>query len=56
VPTTYVVCRDDHAIPVVAQEMLAKRADEVRRLDSGHSPFLSVPDDLLSIIREVTGA
>jgi hypothetical protein len=56
VPTTYVVCHQDHALPVEAQEMLAKRADDVRYLDSGHSPFLSVPDDLLSIIREKAGA
>jgi pimeloyl-ACP methyl ester carboxylesterase len=56
VETTYVVCQDDHAFPVEAQEMLAKRADDVRYLDSGHSPFLSVPDDLLTIIREKAGA
>jgi pimeloyl-ACP methyl ester carboxylesterase len=56
VPTTYVVCQEDNAIPVEAQELLAKRAEDVRYLDSGHSPFLSVPDDLLSIIREKAGA
>lgn len=52
VPTTYVVCHEDRALPPEAQELLAKRAGEVRYLDSGHSPFLSVPDDLLAIIRE----
>jgi pimeloyl-ACP methyl ester carboxylesterase len=55
VDTTYVVCQQDHAVPVEAQEMLAKRAGEALYLDSGHSPFLSVPDDLLAIIRDKAG-
>jgi pimeloyl-ACP methyl ester carboxylesterase len=54
--TTYVICEDDNAIPVGAQEHLSERAGAVVRLQSGHSPFLSVPDDLLAVIREVAGA
>jgi pimeloyl-ACP methyl ester carboxylesterase len=53
VPTTYVICDRDNAIPVPAQEMLAGRADNVTRLDASHSPFLSQPDALVGIIRGV---
>ena len=53
VPTTYVICERDNAIPVPAQEMLAGRADNVHRLDASHSPFLSRPDEVVAIIRGV---
>jgi pimeloyl-ACP methyl ester carboxylesterase len=53
VPTTYVICDRDNAIPVPAQEMLAGRADNVTRLDTSHSPFLSQPDAVVGIIRGV---
>jgi pimeloyl-ACP methyl ester carboxylesterase len=56
VPTTYVVCERDNAIPVPAQEMLSQRAGTVRRLDASHSPFLSRPDEVVAIIREAAGA
>ena len=49
-PTTYVVCERDNAIPVFAQEAMAARAGRVERLDAGHSPFLSRPDELAEII------
>jgi pimeloyl-ACP methyl ester carboxylesterase len=53
VPTTYVVCERDNAIPVFAQDAMAQRAGAVRRLDAGHSPFLSQPDELVTVLREV---
>lgn len=53
VPTTYVICERDNAIPVPAQEMLAGRAGNVSRLDTSHSPFLSQPDAVVEIIRGV---
>ncbi|MFI5729040.1 alpha/beta fold hydrolase [Kribbella sp. NPDC051587] len=49
-PSTYVVCDDDNAIPVFAQEAMAQRAGTVERLHSGHSPFLSCPSELVAII------
>jgi pimeloyl-ACP methyl ester carboxylesterase len=55
VPTTYVICERDHAIPVPAQEMLSQRAGAVRRLDASHSPFLSKPDEIVEIIAELAG-
>jgi pimeloyl-ACP methyl ester carboxylesterase len=53
VPTTYVICERDNAIPVPAQEMLSGRAGNVARLDASHSPFLSRPDEVVGIIRGV---
>jgi pimeloyl-ACP methyl ester carboxylesterase len=52
VPSTYVVCERDNAIPPAAQEHMAAHAGIVSRLDSGHSPFLSRPHDVTAIIQE----
>jgi pimeloyl-ACP methyl ester carboxylesterase len=53
VPTTYVICDRDNAIPVFAQEHLAQRAGDVRRLDASHSPFLSRPGEVVALIAEL---
>jgi hypothetical protein len=51
IPSTYVICEADNAIPVAAQEAMAGRADEVFRLPTSHSPFLSQPAGLAGLIR-----
>lgn len=51
VPSTYVVCERDAAVPVVAQEMMAERAGRVLRIPTSHSPFLSRPAQLAGILR-----
>jgi pimeloyl-ACP methyl ester carboxylesterase len=51
IPNTYIVCEADNAIPVAAQEEMAKRADHVYRLNTSHSPFLSQPAALARLIR-----
>jgi len=53
VPSTYVICDRDNAIPVPAQEAMAARADTTHRLDSDHSPFLTDPDAVAALIRAV---
>ena len=53
IPSTYVICDLDNAIPVPAQEMLSGRAGAVQRLEASHSPFLSQPDAVVEIIRGV---
>lgn len=50
VPSTYVICDQDRAVPPAAQEMMASRAQSVVRLPTSHSPFLSAPDDLADIL------
>jgi pimeloyl-ACP methyl ester carboxylesterase len=51
IPSTYVICDQDNAIPVPAQEAMAARAGTTHRLDSDHSPFLADPDAVAEIIR-----
>ena len=51
VPTSFIVCERDNAIPAFAQDAMAARAGTVHRLDSGHSPFLSRPDDVAELLR-----
>lgn len=51
IPSTYVVCESDNAIPVAAQELMAERADAVVRMNTSHSPFLSQPAALAQLIR-----
>lgn len=51
IPSTYVVCEDDHTFPTAAQDVLARRALRVRRLPGGHSPMLARPARLAEIVR-----
>jgi pimeloyl-ACP methyl ester carboxylesterase len=52
VPSTYVICERDKAIPVPAQEAMAARAGTTHRLDTDHSPFLNEPDAVAALISE----
>lgn len=53
---TYVICEQDQAVPVAAQEAMAGLADHVERLPSSHSPLLSMPDRLAQVLeRAATG-
>jgi pimeloyl-ACP methyl ester carboxylesterase len=52
-PSTYVLCEQDRAIPLAAQEQMAVRAAWIRRLSSGHSPFLSKPADVARLIADM---
>ncbi|WP_437590255.1 alpha/beta hydrolase [Sorangium sp. So ce1000] len=55
-PSTYVICERDNAIPVFAQEAMSRRARDVRRLDASHSPFLSQPDEVAALVRDIVAA
>lgn len=52
-PTTYIVCEQDNAIPVAAQEQMAAAADRVERLPSSHQPMASMPDKLAAALAGV---
>jgi pimeloyl-ACP methyl ester carboxylesterase len=43
VPSTYLVCAEDHGTPADLQREFATRAGNVVELASGHHPFLSQP-------------
>lgn len=52
-PSTYIVCKQDRAIPPEVQRRMAVRTGgAVRELDTSHSPFLSRPDLLADLVRE----
>ncbi|KAI1097139.1 alpha/beta-hydrolase [Jackrogersella minutella] len=53
VPSTYVVCTEDKALPPHVQEMFARLAGAVvEKIDSGHSPMLSKPDEVVALLEE----
>jgi pimeloyl-ACP methyl ester carboxylesterase len=59
-PRTFVRCTRDHTVPLALQNRMIDEADattprnpfEVGTLESGHSPFASVPDDLAAVLAE----
>ena len=51
VPSTYVVCANDMALPAAVQRSLfASRATEVIELQASHSPFLSQPEAVADLL------
>ncbi|MCW7947294.1 hypothetical protein AAW14_36440 [Streptomyces hygroscopicus] len=50
IPSTYIICEQDKALPPRQQEKLAARANTVHRLQSSHSPFLSMPSKLAALL------
>ncbi|KAF3002877.1 hypothetical protein E8E13_000573 [Curvularia kusanoi] len=61
IPSSYLVCEQDLAIPAAFQEKMANDAKEkgadvqIERLDCGHSPFLVMPGETAEWIRRVAG-
>jgi hypothetical protein len=61
IPTSYLVCEDDLALPLAMQELMIQEAKEagvevdVTRIKSGHSPFLSRVDETAEWIRRAAG-
>jgi pimeloyl-ACP methyl ester carboxylesterase len=51
VPSTYVVCTADKAVPPAVQDMFAGMAGAARKeVDAGHSAFLSKPEEVLALV------
>lgn len=50
-PSTYIICEQDQAIPLFAQEAMSGRAKKVVRINTDHSPFLSAPKELAELIK-----
>lgn len=50
-PQEYVVCNQDRAIMPALQRLMAQRSPAVvHELDTGHSPFYSMPQDVMQIL------
>ena len=50
--STYLICSRDRSMPLGRQQEYARRCSTVLQLDSGHSPFLTVPAALAALIAE----
>ena len=48
--STYIVCREDKAIPPELQYVMAKKADRIIEWQCGHSPFLSKPKLVIDLL------
>lgn len=52
IPSTFIICEADNAIPPFVQELFAQRAENVQRINTSHSPFLSQPAMLARLLRD----
>lgn len=52
IPSTYIACTQDQAIPYPAQQAMSGRAGSVHTLQASHSPFLSQPEVVAGLIAE----
>ncbi|KAL4813974.1 Alpha/beta hydrolase fold-1 [Aspergillus spinulosporus] len=55
IPSSYILCEEDLALPLQLQEMMAAKlgTDLKYRLKSSHSPFLSMPDSLADVLEDL---
>jgi hypothetical protein len=54
IPCAYIVCEEDRALPPRFQELFASKMggpENIYRLPSSHSPFLSMPNRLAGILQ-----
>ncbi|MER7930606.1 alpha/beta hydrolase [Streptomyces sp. NPDC096057] len=59
IPSSYVVCDDDRSLPPEYQKPFAERTGTTFHLPSGHTPLLSMTDDLADLLIHIargTGA
>jgi pimeloyl-ACP methyl ester carboxylesterase len=50
---TYILCTEDRAVPLAAQEAMAASADATFRIQGDHCPQLSRPEELAQVLAEV---
>ncbi|KAK4499125.1 hypothetical protein PRZ48_009637 [Zasmidium cellare] len=63
VPSTYLYCTKDQALPIEAQRMMVEELAgkqfgvtmRTETVEAGHSPFWSVPDEVTGAIRRAAG-
>lgn len=63
IPSTYIYCKNDAAVKPVNQERMIKKAGvfgtegegRLYALDSGHCPFLSRTEEVVTIVRRSAG-
>ncbi|HEV7758056.1 MAG TPA: alpha/beta hydrolase [Acidimicrobiales bacterium] len=55
IPTTYVVCTNDRALPVASQRVMAARAEAVVEWPTDHSPFVTRPAAIADLVARHAG-
>lgn len=58
IPSTYIVCKNDHALQLPFQRRMIAQADgcfDVEECDEGHSPWMSNPDFIVDCVRRAAG-
>jgi len=55
VPSTYITCSRDNAIPLRLQQGMAAHATEVIGWDSDHSPWATRPGDIADVLAALAG-
>lgn len=61
IPSAYLLCEDDRAIPLPVQQLLVNRAQqrgaqiETETIKTSHSPWLARPDEVAAYIRKQAG-
>lgn len=59
IPVTYLLCENDQGLPLEVQKMMCARVEasgvkvDYETCSAGHSPFLSMPDELAKIVSKV---
>lgn len=62
IPSTYLICEKDNAIPLSAQEGMVKAAQNAgadftsEKFDTGHSPFLVKPKETAEFLMRAAGS
>jgi pimeloyl-ACP methyl ester carboxylesterase len=54
IPSLYIVCAKDQAMPAGSQRALARKASAVAELDTDHSPFLSANGALCDVLENTS--
>ena len=54
--STYIICREDEAIPPELQYDMAKKADKIIEWECGHSPFLSKPNLVIDFLIDLASS
>ena len=50
VPSTYIVCTEDLALPPEQAEQIAAQAQHVEHIATGHLPMLAAPEELAKLL------
>ena len=53
IPSTYILCEHDNAIPLFAQEAMSARTGQTLLMSTDHSPFLSAPNELAAMLAAI---